>query len=271
MEQAGLMDKTQYLAAEHYIIGWMQNIQEKQNGHIIIADVPTVAVPVEENFDDPCVRTHSNERDRVLEEFRVYCNICKKQHNRPRLYVGETLSLGRGKMPVPIEMGKVATRGDDIRASPPFVNCNLADFIGDDGRFDIVRFLQLQQHSFPTLFKLAVSIASVRTNEVGCERFFSMAGYVSCPRRTRLNVRNYECLSALRSNMQQVFIDEKWVVEKYMMMEKTKSWDLLEAEDDLCVLELERGLHAETLRVAKESLPPIESEEIVVVDSDDDE
>jgi hypothetical protein len=33
----------------------------------------------------------------------------------------------------PIEMGKVGTRGDDIRASPPFVTCNLADFIADDG------------------------------------------------------------------------------------------------------------------------------------------
>ena len=42
----------------------------------------------------------------------------------------------------PIEMGMVSTRGDDIRAHPPFVPCNLADFIGDDGRFDLFGFLQ---------------------------------------------------------------------------------------------------------------------------------
>jgi hypothetical protein len=117
-------------------------------------------------------------------------------------------------MPRPIEMGKVATCGEDICAYPPFVQYNLADFVGDEGRFDLVGFLNLQKNCFPTLFKLSVCIASVRTNEVGCKRFLSMAGYVSCPRRTRLNVRNYKCLSTLRSNMRKVFIDEQWVVEK---------------------------------------------------------
>jgi hypothetical protein len=92
---------------------------------------------------------------------------------------------------------------------------------------------------------------------MGCERFFSMAGYVSCPRRTRLNVRNYECLSTLRSNMQKVYIDKKWVVDKYLMMEKTKAWVVLEAEDNLRVLELERELHAKILGVSHKTLPPI--------------
>jgi hAT family C-terminal dimerisation region len=154
-------------------------------------------------------------------------------------------------------MGKVGTRGEDIRSVPPFVQCNLADFIGEEGKFDLVRFLKLQKKSFPTLFKLAVCIASVCTNEVGCECFFSMAGYVSCPRRTRLNVRNYECLSTLRSNMQKVYIDEKWAVEKYIMMEKTKAWVGLEAKEDLRVLELEQELHAKILGVSHKTLPPI--------------
>ena len=89
MEKAGLMNRNQYLAAEHYLIGWRQQIQEKQNGHVTIADTPTETVPAQENYDDPCVRTHSTEHDRALKEFRVYCNICKKQRNRPRSYVGE--------------------------------------------------------------------------------------------------------------------------------------------------------------------------------------
>jgi hypothetical protein len=274
MEAAGLMTREQYNSAEHYLISRMQAILERETGHVIIAEPtpPTSGTSddeEEENFDDPCVRTHSTERERALEEFRVYCNLCKKQRHCPKSYVGDTLRLGHEKLQ--LEMGKVAIRGDEIRASLPFVSCNLADFINDNGHFDLVGFLQLQKECFPTLFKMAVCVASVRTNEVGCEPFFSMAGYVSCPRRTRLNVRNYECLSALRSNMQQVYIDKQWVVDKYMMMEKTKSWDALEAESDLRVLELERELLAETLGVSLASMPAISSEDVLeVVDSDDE-
>jgi hypothetical protein len=150
-----------------------------------------------------------------------------------------------------MEMGKVGTCGDDFCSFPPFVQCNLADFI--------VGFLKFQRQClFPTLFKLAVCIASVRTkNEVGCERVFSMAGYLSCPRRTRLNVRNYECLSSLRSNMQNVYIDKQWVVDKYLLMEKTKVWGDLESKDDLRVLALEQELHAEILGVNEATLAPI--------------
>jgi hAT family C-terminal dimerisation region len=157
-------------------------------------------------------------------------------------------------------MGKVKTRGPDVVGNPPFVTCNYADFIGDDGRFDLVMFFKLQQVSFPFLYKLAVCLASIRTNEVGCERFFSTAGYVSCPRRTSLNVRNYECLATLRANMQNVYIDEQWVVDQYMSMEKSKSWNELESTDDMNVLKLERVLHAESLGVCTDSLPPIDSD-----------
>ena len=148
-------------------------------------------------------------------------------------------------MRYPITMGKVVTKGDDIRSNPPFVNCNLADFIASDGRFDLLGFMELQKNAFPTLYKLSVCLASIRTNEVGCERFFSTAGYMSCPRRTSLNVRNYECLAALRSNMKDVYIDEDWVVGKYLEMERTKTWFELDSPDDLRVLELERQLLAE--------------------------
>jgi hAT family C-terminal dimerisation region len=160
-------------------------------------------------------------------------------------------------MRFPIIMGKVAQKGDDIRANPPFVSCNLADFILEDGRFNLLGFMELQQDAFPTLYKLTVCLSSIRTNEVGCERFFSTAGYVSCPRRTSLNVRNYECLSALRFNMKQVYINEEWVVNKYLEMEKAKSWKDLDSPDDMKVLELERMLWAESEGVDIESLPPI--------------
>jgi hypothetical protein len=157
-------------------------------------------------------------------------------------------------------MGKVAVKGEDLRGLPPFVVCNLADFIGDNGRFDLVGFLHLQRDAFPTIYKLVACLASIRTNEVGCERFFSTAGYVSCPRRTSLNVRNYECLSVLRSNMKQVYIDESWVVDQYLRMEKEKSLSVLDSRDDMRVLQLERELLAESQGVSIDSLPPIDDD-----------
>ena len=173
-------------------------------------------------------------------------------------YVGEVVKLGPCDMKRPLVMGKVGVAGPDLVGNPPFVQCNYADFIGQDGRFDLVRFLKLNEFSFPYLYKLSVCLSSIRTNEVGCERFFSTAGYVSCPRRTSLNVRNYECLAMLRSNMQKNYIDEQWVVDQYLMMEKNKSWSDLDNVDDMNVLNLEREMLAESLGVTTESLPPIQ-------------
>jgi hypothetical protein len=215
-----------------------------------------------DNFDDPSIKTHSTERKKALEEYRIFCNICKKQQNRPQTYVGTTVKLGHLTMSRPIEMGKVATRGEDIRAYPPFVQCTLANFVGDKGRFDLVGFLKLQKNCFPALFKLSVCIASIRTNEVGCKRFFSMAGCVSCPRRTRLNVRNYKYLS-------KVFIDKRWVVAKYILMERTKAWCDLESEDDLRVSKFERELQAKTLGVNQASMPPILHEDPFTINFND--
>jgi hypothetical protein len=151
----------------------------------------------------------------------------------------------------------VLERGEDIKASPPFITCNLADYISDEGHFDLVTFLQLQEKVFPTLYKLAVCLAAIRTNEVGCERFFSIAGYVSCPRRTSLKVRNYECLASLKANIRNVYIDQQWVVDQYLLLEKKKSWAHLDSEDDMLVLKLEREMLAESMGVSLDSMPSI--------------
>jgi hypothetical protein len=83
-------------------------------------------------------------------EFSVNIVKAKKKHF-PKAYVGTILKLGS------IQMGKVGNRGDNIQANP-FATCNLADYIGDNGRFDIVGFFQKQQDCFPTLFKLSVCL-----------------------------------------------------------------------------------------------------------------
>jgi hypothetical protein len=78
-----------------------------------------------------------------------------------------------------------------------------------------------------------------------------------CPRRTSLKVRNYECLATLKINMQHVFIDERWVVNQYLMMEQKKAWRQLDDDDDMNVLNLEREMLAELLGVDMESLPTL--------------
>jgi hAT family C-terminal dimerisation region len=258
--KSGLMDNQQYDKAEEDLLARMQLMRERETGNILPIEL-TSEDSDSDCMDDPVMRSLSTEREKAKEEFRIFCNLCKMQRNRPKTYIGETLKLGPYDMRYPITMGRVGIRGDDIIANPPFVNCNLADFIHDDGRFNLVEFFKMQKVLLPTLYKLSVCLASIRTNEVGCERFFSTAGYVSCPRRTSLNVRNYECLATLRSNMQNVYIDEDWVVRQYMTMEKAKSWDELQSIDDMNVLNLERQLLAESLGVNTDSLPPIDDPE----------
>jgi hypothetical protein len=259
MEAAGLMNGEQYEHAKTTLIARIQKMRETESGSVVVM-VDSASDAEADSMDDKVERTASTEFDKAVHEFLMYCNVVKKAKFYPREYQGETLKLGEW-----IQTGRVKTRGDDIKAGGAFVNCNLADYIDKNGHFNLVGFLQLQKQVFPFLFKLAKGLASLRTNEVGCERFFSTAGYVSSDRRTSLKVRNYECLATLRRNMQQVFIDEGWVVRQYLMLEETKGWNALESSNDLRVLELEREILAESLGVDVDSLPMIADDD----DNDD--
>jgi hypothetical protein len=91
-----------------------------------------------------------------------------------------------------IRFGIVEEQGEDIDATHPFKKCNLADFINNKGYFDQVKFIGYTIDSFPFIYKLiACCLASMRVNEVGCERLSSIAGYVSNPRHTSLKVCHY--------------------------------------------------------------------------------
>ena len=57
--------------------------------------------------------------------------------------------------------------------------------------------------------------------------------------------------------MQHVYIDEHWVVDQYMLMEKMKAWNELDSANDMRVLDLERELLAENMGVTPDCLPPI--------------
>merc|ERR1711862_1073045 len=70
------------------------------------------------------------------------------------------------------------------------------------GQMDLVKFFSDFSHIFPTLWILIQCLASIRVVEVGCERFFSLSGYISSPLRTQLGVRTYERLAMLASIVQ---------------------------------------------------------------------
>jgi hAT family C-terminal dimerisation region len=162
----------------------------------------------------------------------------------PRRYRDEgLLEIG------PIKFGIVEEPGDDIDANPPFNKCNLEDFIDKTGYFNLVKFLGFNCHVFPFLYKLSCCLVAMRMNEVGCERFFSIAGYVSNPRRTRLKVRHYEAMAMLKRNIQQIFIDKDWVVEQYKALEKPNKWDSLKATNDQLVADLEAEIYADDIGI----------------------
>jgi hypothetical protein len=160
-----------------------------------------------------------------------------------------------------IRFGIVEERGEDLDASQPFKKCNLADFIDETGYFDLVKFVGFNQQSFPFIYKLSCCLAALRTNEVGCERFLSIAGYVSNPRRTSLKVKHYESLAMLKMNMRHIYIDEDWVVQQYLSMEKNKEWDDLETMNDEKVAELELLWYATDRGIPIHELQQFEEQE----------
>jgi len=140
-----------------------------------------------------------------------------------------------------IEMGtNVTKRGSDLPS-----NKNLADYIDSNGRFDVLSFFDDHKRQFPTLFIIAQRMASRRVVEVGCERFFSISGYVSAPRRTQLGVRTYEQLAMLAPNINSVYVDPEMAAMEYLRRCKSGMWKKEFAEDALKSWNLERVLEAE--------------------------
>ena len=83
--------------------------------------------------------------------------------------------------------------------------------------------------------------------EVGCERFFSISGYVSSARRTTLGVRTYERLALLASILPKVYIDKDWVAKEYLRRCKEGAWKKASDDEALKCWNLERIIDAELL------------------------
>jgi hypothetical protein len=67
-------------------------------------------------------------------------------------------------------VGPVASKGKDLSSGK-----NLADYIDERGRMQLLKFFADHKNSFPTLWILVQKEASRRVVKVGCERFFNLS------------------------------------------------------------------------------------------------
>jgi hypothetical protein len=200
-------------------------------------------------FDNEHEHPISSGQQEAYSGWWQYCSLVKGSRHFPKSFKPEgVLEIGL------IRFGVVEEPGDDIDANPPFKKCDLANFIDKTGYFNLVKFLGLNRHVFPFLDKLSCCLAATRMNEVGCERFFSIASYVSNPRRTKRKVQHYKAMAMLKRNMQQIYIEEDLVVGQYTALEKPKNWDTLDVANDHLEGDLEGEIFAEENGVPVEAL-----------------
>ena len=145
-------------------------------------------------------------------------------------------------------VGPVLSRGKDLPSGK-----NFADYIDCRGRIDLVRFFGDHIRYFPTMWIVVQCEAARRVVEVGCERFFSLSGYVSAPRRTRLGVRTYERLAMMASILQKVYISKEWVAKEYLRRCKKGAWKKENTEEALKCWNLERIIDADLMGDGKPS------------------
>lgn len=255
----GVMTPEQFDNAEKELVGRLQAMRESETGHRALLCTSTSTDHPPDPNDDVYDNPISTEHQEAFNEWNAYCRLTKGGRFFPKRFKTDNNLLAIGD----IRFGTVESRGDDMVApiGSVFKKCNHADFI-TNGYYDLVSFLTFNKEAFPFIYKLACCLCSLRTCEVGCEKFFSIAGYVSNPRRTRLNVDNYERIAMLKRNMQQIYIDEEWVLQEYMRNDEQKLWDAQETRDDTAATALETEIYNEDLGLSPDQ--EIESDQDVI-------
>jgi hypothetical protein len=158
-----------------------------------------------------------------------------------------------------IVVGPVLSRGANLPSG-----LNLANYFDDKGSFfNVLDFFSDHRGKFPTLWTVVQCEAAMRNFEVGCERFFSLSGYISAPRRTRLGVRTYDCTALLASNLPKLYVDKEWVAKEYLRRAKAKAgaWKPENTMAALKCWNLERILDAELHRAP--TPPKLSLEELI--------
>lgn len=232
---SGMMTQEQYNNATSSLLQMMQDIFDSNDPNLNSEGSDSD----DEDSRDGVLPVFDNGNHRkAREEYALFCKY-KKSKYLPEVG-GNFLGLSKEENR-DIRVGtKCIKQGEDLPSKR-----NLAHYVNGKGRFNILRFFRDHQKQFPTLFLVAQCMASRRVVEVGCERFFSLTGYISAPRRTRLGVRTYERLAMLSSNMKRVYVDPTMVKKEYLRRCKLGLWKKANEEEAVRCWNLERLIDAE--------------------------
>lgn len=252
MTKSGLCTDEQYRSGEEVLLTRLVSLIEGKE-QVAFSDVKN---KTKGNRDDESTDSDKDEYDDVVDagpsisyqqakqEYSTYLTFMKGKYLPKKVtgtkHLGTLDDEGQPRPPI-ISVGHVVERGQDLPSSR-----NLADFIDKTGYFDIVSYLEEHMSWFPNMAKLGIgTLAPHMTAEVDCERLFNTAGYLSDPRRSNMKIRNYERLVMMTHNMHRIFIDKKWVIDKYIERSKKRDWDEKDERDDLQFIELEKELYEE--------------------------
>ena len=206
-----------YFILTHYfflfkdVICKIQEILDRNSPDIF--DVPKSSSEDDSSDDEEDeIPTHDNINYRIandefelLEQYKAkkYCPVLDR--SKSSILSGEDEN---GKT-WEIIVGLVISRGSDLPSGK-----NQAKYTDFRGRFEGVWFYTYHCKIFPTIFILVLIEAALKNAKVGCERFFSLSGYVSAPCRTRLGVRTYERIELLAVILPKVYIYKEWVTKE---------------------------------------------------------
>ena len=231
---SGMMTETQYENAERTLLHMMIDILDAKNPNLD-ADDDSDSEDSRDGSLPPVNNGSNSQAQAELTSFFKY----KKAKYLPD--VGGSFHELYNELNREIRVGsKVQNKGEDLPSE-----ANLTDYLNKKGRFNILRFFEDHKTKFPTLYIIAQCMGSRRVVEVGCERFFSLSGYISAPRRTRLGVRTYERLATLSSNIKRVYVDPKKVKAEYLRRCKSKLWKKTNEDEAVRCWNLERLIVAE--------------------------
>jgi hypothetical protein len=255
-----LMTEAQYDNARKALLSRIQDIYESFEPTVVEFDEDSV-----NSLDEDVSIAENNNHRKAEDELKTF-EWYKKQKFQPILSTTMLLSgvdgdstitrvaaVQPGKL-IKLGVGSVSARRQDLPSGK-----NLADYIDKDHRMDILRFLSDHRTIFPSLFKIAQCEASRQTEEVGCERFFGLTGYVSAPRRSNLGVKNYERLSLLADILPKLYINPSDIATQYLMRCESGSWKKENTMDSLKCFNLERIIEAEVFNTKMPEPVPIET------------
>ena len=116
--------------------------------------------------------------------------------------------------------GRVTKKGSDYRSGS-----NLADFIDDQGHFDLIAFFVAHKRELSAMNSIIIGqLAPHISTEVDCESLFSEAGFLADKRRSRIGVSYYEHLVTLKHRLQRIYCHQPLVKARFLQRWQRNEW-----------------------------------------------